>query len=128
MTSDVERSAGFAAFRQGRSLCIRLDGTLDARTAREVAAQIGADRQCVRLRLECSTLQRLEPEAARILAHALLAWSRIGDGRSVDILNLAPALQRRIAWHPLRTFCDADELVFIDPDRDETWGTTPSRH
>ena len=121
-------SAGFAAFVQGRSLCIRLDGTLDNTMAEGVAEQIVKDRENVRLRLECSTLETIDGAAARARAHALLRWSQRRPDRSVDILNLRLDLQQQVAWHPFRTFLDPDELVFIDPDRDTAWTVAPGRH
>lgn len=128
MTRYVDRQAGFATFVQGRSLCVRLDGTLDEAMARGVADQIRNDHTSIRLRLECSSLRVIHPEAASTLARALLAWSHGRPDRSIDILNLDPALQARVAWHPLRALLDPDELVFIDPDRETAWGSTPSRH
>lgn len=129
MTRFVDRDAGFAIFTQGRSLCIRLDGELDGRMARGIEERIRADHENVRLRLECSTLERVDPDALRSLAGALLAWSQWGTDRSIDILNLDPSVATAVTWHPLRPFLDSDELVFIDPDRDEVWaGVTPSRH
>lgn len=128
MTRYVDRQAGFAAFRQGRSFCLRLVGTLDMAMAGGARDQIRTDAGSVRLRLECSTLSDADPEAVQLLAHALLSWSRACPGRSLHVLNLSPALRRRVAWHPLRAFPDPDELPFIDPDRDEVWNTTPSRH
>ena len=128
MTRYVDREAGFAAFTQGRSLCVRLDGTLDAAMARGIEEQIRTARHSVRLRLECSTLEHADADAARILARALLAWAQGGPDRSVDVLNLDPALAERVAWHPLRSFLDPDELVFIDPDREDAWTARPSRH
>lgn len=130
MQTHVDRDAGFAAFRQGRSLCVRLDGTLDAPMARGIARQVKHDRVSVRLRLECSTLRQVQPDASRILAHALLAWTQAGDGRSVEVLNLDYTLHQALAWHPLRFLADPDELVFLDPDHDEPWSRNarPSRH
>jgi hypothetical protein len=128
MTTFVDAEAGFATFTQGRSLCVRLDGSLDGAMARGIAARLHDDRDSVRLRLECSTLRGVEPGAARTLAQGLLAWARGRADRSVDVLNLEPALAERMAWHPLRPFLDPDELVFIDPDRDDVWAATPSRH
>lgn len=128
MTKYVDRDAGFAIFSQGRSFCVRLDGELDGATARGIETQIRHERHSTRLRLECSTLHRIDAEAARILARALLAWGHAGSNRSVEILNLDPGIARRVAWHPLRPFLDPDELVFIDPDRDDIWDPTPSRH
>lgn len=128
MQTHVDRIAGFAAFVQGRSLCVRLDGQLDLSMAQGVTGLIRRDRGAVRLRLECSSLRGVEPAAATLLAHGLVRWTQRRSGRSVDILNLSPAVQERVGWHPLRTFHDPDELVFIDPDRDEVWSLAPSRH
>lgn len=128
MTTPVDRAAGFAAFVQGRSLCVRLDGTLDDAMAEGVAEQIVKGRENVRLRLECSTLETIDGAAARALAHALLRWSQRRPDRSVDILNLRLELQQQVAWHPFRTVLDPDELVFIDADRDDAWTVAPSRH
>jgi anti-anti-sigma regulatory factor len=128
MTKYVDRDAGFATFSQGRSFCVRLDGQLDGAMARGIEARIRDDRVSTRLRLECSTLDRMDTDAARSLARALLAWGQARPDRSVEILNLDPAIAHRMARHPLRPFLDPDELVFIDPDRDTVWDTTPSRH
>jgi hypothetical protein len=128
MTEHIDRDAGFATFRRGRSLCVRLQGRLDPPMARGVAAQIRTDREATRLRLECSTLDDVDPVAARILAASLLTWSQRRTDRSVDVLNLGLEIQRHIAWHPLRALTDPDELVFIDPDREAAWGKAPSRH
>lgn len=128
MTAYVDREAGFATFSQGRSLCVRLDGELDGAMARGIESQIRGDLHSTRLRLECSTLARIDTGAARRLARALLAWGQARADRSVEVLNLDPAVADRVAWHPLRPFLDPDELVFIDPDRDNIWDPTPSRH
>lgn len=129
MTTElVDRAAGVAAFRQGRSLCIRLRGPLDPAAARAVAGLIHGGGDAVRLRLECSALSALEPTAARTMAHALLAWARRGADRSVEILNLDARLRRQLAWHPLRAFVGPDELLFLDPDREGLTGLAPSRH
>lgn len=128
MTPYIDRDAGFATFRHRRSLCVRLDGELDLRMATGILEQIRGDRESVRLRLECSTLGAVQPRAARVLAGGLLAWAQQRANRWVEILNLDLELQRRVAWHPLRTFTDPDEMVFTDPDRSEAWGAAPSRH
>jgi hypothetical protein len=127
MTRYIDREAGFATFRQGRSFCVRLDGTLDAAMARGIAERLGAERDAVRLRLECSTLADADADATRVLTSAVLGWARAGSDRTVDILNLDPAVESRIGWHPLQALTDPDELVFLDPDRDDPLGT-PSRH
>ena len=128
MVEHVDSEAGIAAFRQGRSLCIRLCGTLDDRTARRVAQLIRSDRTAVRLRLECSALDAFEDSGARLVASSLLAWSVRAGGRTVDVLNLAETLYRRVSWHPLRSFSDPDEVLFFDPDREPAWELSPSRH
>lgn len=128
MTEFVDSVNGVAAFRIGRSLCIRLHGQLDEDTARTVASRLRDDHRALRLRLECSSLDGLEPGAARLLAGALLAWSQRADGRSVDILNLGLSLQQRLAWHPLRIFLEPDEILFVDPDREAAGDLAPSRH
>lgn len=128
MSRYIDRNAGFAVFTRGRSLCIRLDGTLDTIMADGVADQIRNDHDHVRLRLECSTLGGIDAAAARTLARTLLAWSQAGADRTIDILNLDPEIADRVAWHPLRSVMDPDELVFIDPDRETAWGPEPSRH
>lgn len=46
----------------------------------------------------------------------------------MDILNLDASVQQRVGWHPLRTFHDPNELVFIDPDLDDAGSLAPSRH
>ena len=122
MVLAADREAGIAAFRQGRSLCLRLAGPLDAAMARGAERVVRRDRGSVRLRLECSGLTDVDALCARLLGTALVAWGAAGDGRSVEIHNLAEGLQRRIAWHPLQSFMDRDELVFFDPDRDPDWG------
>ena len=116
MEKHVDREVGFAAFRKARSFCIRLDGTLDLPLARAAARQIIRDNDAVRLRLECSSLDRAEPDATRVLASVLLVWVHRRDDRSIDILNLDLDLHHDIAWHPLRVFTDTDELLFFDPD------------
>ena len=129
VTRHIDREAGFATFRQGRSLCVRLDGALGMQMAQGVAEQVQQERGAVRLRLECSTLERVDPAALRYLASVMLDWAQAVEGRSVDVLNLDPALQRRIAWHPLQALADPDELVFVDPDRDPASDPVhPSRH
>lgn len=124
----VDRDAGFAVFRQARSLCVRLHGTLHMEKARSIGRHVRADVDAVRLRLECSTLDAADPAAARDLAHAVLAWAQRRTDRSVDVLNLDLELQRGIPWHPLRS--DTDEWVFLDPDPDAAWGleARASRH
>lgn len=97
----VDRDRGFAAFRAGRSVCVRLQGRLDDAMARGVARQIPAGARVVRLRLECSTLHAIDPAAARSLADELLQWTRRQGGRSVDIHNLQPALASSSALEPL---------------------------
>lgn len=126
MLTRVDRTAGVAAFRQGRSLCLRLHGTLDQAMARAAAVIVGQDRDAVRLRLECSSLEAVEPDAARVLADVLLGWA--AGGWSVDIHNLDAGIQRRIGWHPLLAFHDADELLFFDPARAPFWTDPASRH
>lgn len=128
MIEHVDAEAGIAVFRQGRSLCIRFRGILNDGTARCAARLIRADRNALRLRLECSALDGIEGSDARLLASALFAWVGGGGGRTVHILNLAEALYRRVAWHPLRTFSDPDEVLFFDPDREPAWEPSPSRH
>ncbi|MGK7310762.1 MAG: hypothetical protein ACN0LA_00850 [Candidatus Longimicrobiales bacterium M2_2A_002] len=128
MNRYIDREAGFAVFTRGRSLCIRLDGFLDGAMADGIADQIRTDLDHVRLRLECSTLRRVDEDAARTLARSLLAWTQARADRTIDILNLTPTVAGRVAWHPLRSVMDPDELVFIDPDRETAWGTEPSRH
>ena len=128
METYIDREAGFAVFSQGRSLCVRLDGHLDMGMAEGVAARIRNDSAHVRLRLECSTLLRVDAHAAGLLARALLAWSLARDDRAIDVLNLDPKVARLVAWHPLRSVTDPDELVFVDPDRETSWGPQPSRH
>lgn len=130
MLTAIDKDAGFAVFRRGRSLCVRIDGTLDLDTARGVCRQLSTDADAVRLRLECSSLHEVDPDAARILARGALRWAQGGDARSVDVLNLDLELQRTLAWHPLQALTDADELVFLDPDQDDVWtaAARPSRH
>lgn len=128
MTRKIDTETGLAAFRQGRSLCVRLQGQLDASAARGIERIARSDDNAVRFRLECSSLEGVEPVGARLLAHALLTWSGERSGRSVDLINLDPELQRRVAWHPLRAFIDPDELVFFDPGRDYDSELMPSRH
>ncbi len=128
VTRFVDTKAGFATFTQGRSLCVRLDGSLDAAMARGIAAQLRGDRHSIRLRIECSTLQAVDAGAAMTLARGLLDWVHARADRSIDVLNLEPALAERMPWHPLRAFLDPDELIFLDPDRDDLWATAPSRH
>ncbi|MFP4623016.1 MAG: STAS domain-containing protein [Gemmatimonadota bacterium] len=122
----VDRETRFATFRQGRSFCVRLDGTLDATTARAVAEQLRNEHHSVRLRLECSTLRAMDPEGTGLLASALLAWAHRRDDRSIDVLNLDPALQRSMAWHPLAALTDPGELLFFAPE--SLPGYRPSRH
>jgi anti-anti-sigma regulatory factor len=128
MNTHVDREAGFAAFTQGRSLCVRLDGQLDQGLAQWITTLLRQDQHAIRLRLECSSLQGVDPAAARLLASGLIRWSQRGPGRSVDILNLDSSVQQRVGWHPLRTFHDRDELVFIDPALDDAGSLAPSRH
>ena len=128
MTTLVDRHAGFAAFRQGRSACLRLHGVLDEAMALGIRHHLRRDGDSVRLRLECSTLNAVEPAAVRILADGVLRWSHARPDRSVDVLNLAPRLERGVAWHPLHAVLDPDELVLVDPDRDDARAMTPSRH
>ncbi|HSH44889.1 MAG TPA: hypothetical protein VK966_03480 [Longimicrobiales bacterium] len=128
MTRRIDVETGIMGFRQSGSLCVRVRGRLDGTMARGVERIISEERDAVRVRLECSALMDVEPVGARLLSHALLRWITEGDGRSVDLLNLDPALQRRVAWHPLRVFVDPDELVFFDPGRDGGAEITPSRH
>lgn len=116
MTTHVDRDRRYAAFRAGRSACLRLTGHLDADTARAIASHLHDDRHTVRLRLECSSLATVDPRGARILADALLLWAQRAADRSVDILNLDPDIARRAAWHPLVSFLDRDEILFVDPD------------
>lgn len=127
MTTYVDRTAGFATFREGRSACIRLHGALDGRMVRGVADRLRHDGDSVRLRVECSTLARVDADAARALAAALLEWTRRAPARSVEVLNLAPALESGAAWQPLRAVADS-ELLFLDPDRPAPWALVPSRH
>ncbi len=118
MTPHVDRDNGYATFREGRSACIRLTGDLDAETARAIAAHLRQDRQSIRLRLECSALEHVDAAGARILSAALLHWSQGAGDRSVDILNLAAHTASRVALHPLVSFLETDEHLFIDPDRE----------
>ena len=128
MTTYVDRDAGFAAFVQGRSLCVRLGGRLNEAMARGVAERIRHDHHGVRLRLECSALESVEPQAAQVLANGLLRWSHSSSGRYVEVLNLGLDLQAQVGWHPLRKFQDPDEPLFIDPDRDDPWSRLPRGH
>lgn len=128
MIRRLESADGIAAFRQGRSLCLRLHRTLDGDAARRAVRLIRHAGDALRLRLECSALTAVEPAAARDLAEALLGWAAGADGRAVLIHNLDPGLQDRIAWHPLRPFLDPDELLFLDPDRAACDAMSASRH
>ena len=130
MEKHIDREAGFATFRKARSFCLRLDGTLDLPLALAAARQVLRDGEAVRLRLECSSLARVEPDAARVLASALLVWVQRRDDRSIDILNLDLHLHQAMAWHPLRVFTDTDELLFFDPDAGSPFGdpAQASRH
>jgi hypothetical protein len=121
MTTIIDRATGLAAFRQGRSLCLRLDGHLGAVTTHAIARQLRDDDHATRLRLECSGLHRVDADAIRVLASALLAWAQRRDDRSIDVLNLDLEIQAAAAWHPLRAVTDPDALVFFDPDRDPDW-------
>lgn len=94
-----------AAFREGRALCIRLVGPLDSGLSAAVRRFLRSSPDVVRLRLECSTLGRIEADGARHLAGTLQEWGRSG-GRSIELLNLDPGLRRQLAWHPLGRFCD----------------------
>ena len=97
--------------------------------ARGIDQQVRADAGGVRLRLECSSLDRVDPPAARALAHTILAWAQDRADRSIDILNLGLDLQQAGAWHPLRAATDPDEWLFTDPDLDPLLeGARPSRH
>lgn len=130
MLTAIDHAAGFAVFRRGRSLCVRLDGALEPTTARAICGHLGADADAIRLRLECSTLHDVDPDAARTLARGVLRWAQAADDRSIDVLNLDLDLERAGAWHPLRSVTDPDEWLFVDPDQDEPWapGARPSRH
>ncbi|HEM47397.1 MAG TPA: hypothetical protein ENO23_10190 [Alphaproteobacteria bacterium] len=82
----------------------------------------------VRLRLECSAVDSVEPRAARILAGSLLAWTHRGGDRSVDVLNLRLHVDRDPGSRPLRIFREPDELLFYDPDGADVSELAPSRH
>jgi hypothetical protein len=103
---------------------------LDMPMARGVERQLLRDRDSLRLRLECSSLTAVAPDAARTLASALLAWAQRRDDRSIDLLNLDPDLHHTLSWHPLRAFTDPDELIFFDPTCESPWSdsSTVSRH
>lgn len=130
MNSFVDRDAGFAAFRQGRSVCLRLDGHVDIETALAIQRQLRDHDDATRLRLECSTLRRIDAEAASYLARSLLAWARQHVDRSIEILNLDAGIRRTDAWRPLRAVTDPEELIFFDPDPDPevAGGPRASRH
>jgi hypothetical protein len=121
MNTFIDRDAGFAAFRQGRSLCLRLDGDLDTATAIAIGRRLHDDAHATRLRLECSTLERADVRAGRILARALLGWAQQRDDRSIEVHNLDPTIRRAVAWHPLRAVTEPDAVLFFDPDRDPDW-------
>lgn len=125
MRTYVDAVAGFATFRQRRSLCVRLHGTLDVRMARGIGSEIRRDEVAVRLRLECSALQAVETGGAAILASAILAWTQGRADRSVDILNLDLGLHSAAAWQPLRTISDGAAVLFFDPDIDAPWVGEP---
>lgn len=128
MIEHVDAEAGIAVFRQGRSLCIRLRGTLNDGTARSAARLIRPDRNALRLRLECSGVDGSDGSGPGLLATALLAWAGGAGGRTVHFINVAEILYRGAAWHPLRSFSDPDEVLFFDPDREPAWEPAPSRH
>lgn len=125
MEKYVDRNAGFAAFRTGRSLCVRLQGTLDGPMARGVARQIPTGTRVIRLRLECSSLHTVEPMAGRILAGALRRWEQRRDERSVEILNLDLPLLRSAACEPLRPFADKVWPRISHPEHNPYWQEEP---
>lgn len=87
MVRYVDPAAGFATFASGRSLCVRLQGSVDARTARAVNRRLQHDRDAVRLRFECSGIRDIDPVAARILRNAARGWRGQGQGREVEVHN-----------------------------------------
>jgi hypothetical protein len=121
MNKIIDRETGLAAFRQGRSLCFRLDGRLDRGTARAIEGQLRNDFHATRLRLECSSLESADRAAIRSLASTILAWVQAREDRTIDVFNLDPELKRAVAWHPLRAVTDPGAPLFFDPDRDPSW-------
>ena len=96
--------------------------------ARTVEGRLREERAAVRLRLECSSVEAVDPHAARILAGSLLAWIQRGGDRSVDVLNLRLDVERQSGCRPLRIFREPDELLFYDPDGADPANVASSRH
>jgi anti-anti-sigma regulatory factor len=116
--------AAFTGLR-GRRRYLRLAGRLDAALAAAIQALLDPQSGFGALTLECSRLQEIDPIGARSLAQTLAAQR--ARGIWIEIHGLSEPLRRRVSRHPLGAYCDPEDQLFGEPDR-EPRGWRASRH